>query len=100
MTNLRFTLFTKIIIFLDRAYLKVGLDHRMVHEWVGTVSKRIDTRGPVDAIAWVKALRLCCTRYLAGQPLDTVPGFGGKLQDGLPLEPVCELFRSRVPAQV
>jgi hypothetical protein len=100
MTNLRFTLFTKIIIFLDRAYLKVGLDHRMVHEWVGTVSKRIDTRGPVDTIAWVKALRLCCTRYLAGQPLEAVPGFGGKLKDGLPLEPVCELFRLRAPAQV
>jgi hypothetical protein len=100
MTNLKLTLFQKIIIFLDRAYLRVGLDHGLVREWVGTVQKRLDTRGPLDTIAWIKGIRLCCTKYLAGQPLEEVPGFGEKLIDGLPKEPICQLFKSRAPAQV
>lgn len=100
MTKIRLTLFQKIVIFLDRAYLRVGIDHGLVREWVGTVSKRLDTRGPLDTIAWIKGIRLCCTKYLAGQPLEEVPGFGEKLVDGLPKEPICQLFKSRVPAQV
>jgi hypothetical protein len=32
--------------------------------------------------------------------LEEVPGFGEKLVDGLPKEPICQLFKSRVPAQV
>jgi hypothetical protein len=100
MINLRLTLFKKIVIFLDRAYLKANLDHRMIHEWVGTIIKRVESRGTIDSIAWIKGIRLCCTRYLAGQPLDEVPGFGEKLVDGLPREAVCQLFRSRAPAQI
>jgi hypothetical protein len=54
----------------------------------------------LDTIAWIKGIRLCCTKYLAGQPLEEVPGFGEKLIDGLPKEPICQLFKLRAPAQV
>lgn len=94
-------LYQKILIFLDRAYLGGVLDRVLVNEWVGIVQKRIDTRGTVDTIAWIKGIRLCCTRYLSGSPLTEVPGFGDKLdKDGLPMIALAELFRKRESAQL
>jgi hypothetical protein len=101
MTQLKLALFQKIVIFLDQTYLKVGLDSVLVREWVGTVFDRVSSRGSVDTIAWIKGIRLCCTRYLAGHPLKEVPGFGDKLDDdGLPKLAIAELIRERDPPKV
>jgi hypothetical protein len=94
MLKLKFSIFGIAVQFLNRHYLKVEAK-ALIHAWIGSVSKRCDTRGTVETIAWIKSNRLAFTRYLSGNPLDTTPGNGVQLDSsGLPqgtgLE---ELFR-------
>lgn len=95
MINLKLTLFQITIRFLNKVFLKVDHNERMVRHWVGCVQKRAETRGTVETIGWIKSVRLCCTRYMCGSPLKETPGFGIVLSsDGLPHGiPLCEYFR-------
>lgn len=104
MLSLKLNLARIVITFLNKAYLRVELDKGVVQAWTRKIILREATRGPVDTIGWIKAIRLACTRYLCGSPLSDSPGFGVELdKQGLPLLQQCpfvELFRSRAPSQV
>lgn len=83
--KLKLSLARIVIRFLDKIYLSVNVDKGIVEQWTWLILKRVETRGPVDAVGWLKALRLACTRYVCGQPLKESPGFGVVLdKDGLP----------------
>lgn len=100
MTKLRIALFGSLVGFLNKGYLKVA-DDGAIRDWVALVQKRVATRGTVDTIAYVKSVRLYCSRYLCGQPLTAPDGLVLVLDDeGLPKVPVSKLFKSRDPAQV
>jgi hypothetical protein len=101
MQQLQLALFQKIIIFLDRYYLKVGADLGLIREWVSLVNKRLTTRGPVDTVAWIKLIRLASTRYLCGSPLSPNESPGVELDEsGLPKIAVAQLLRDRQPNHV
>jgi hypothetical protein len=101
MIKLKLYLWEEVINFLTKAYLKVDLDRGLVREWIGIVLKRVESRGSIDTIDWIKGIRLCCTRYLSGQPLKEVPGFGDKLDDeGLPKLAIAKFMRERDPPRV
>jgi hypothetical protein len=101
MQQLQLALFQKIIIFLDKAYLKVDADLGLIREWVALVDKRLTTRGAVDTVAWIKLIRLASTRYLCGQPLSQEQCPGVELDSmGLPKIPVAQLIRDRQPNHV
>lgn len=97
MLLLKLNLARIVITFLTKAYLGVELDRGVAQAWTRAISKRVDTRGPVDTIGWIKAIRLACTRYLCGQPLSESPGFGVQLdKTGLPTGGgIVELFRNK-----
>lgn len=99
MLKLKLSIFTILIGFVNKVYLRVSHDSGIVHSWVGMVRKRCETRGPVDTIGWIKAIRLACTRYMCGAPLQTSPGFGVQLdENGLPKGiPIAWLFREYDP---
>jgi len=85
MLKLKLNLARIVIRFLDKAYLRVNVDKGVVEQWTRLILKRVETRGPVDTVGWLKAVKLACTRYLCGQPLKESPGFGVVLdEDGLP----------------
>lgn len=100
MLKLKLNLARIVITFLNRTYLSVSLDKGVLEQWTRLILKRVETRGPVDTIGWIKAIRLACTRYLCGQPLTESPGFGVQLDSsGLPhaeVFPGVELFRDRL----
>lgn len=102
MYKLKLHLFKLAIGFLDKAYLRLNVDKQLVHSWVGTVIKRCDTRGTIDTIAWIKMVRLACTRYMCGAPLTASPGQGITLDKrGLPEGiPLVEMFVSRDPPRL
>jgi len=98
MLKLKLNLARIVIRFLDRTYLSVNVDKGIVEQWTRLILKRAETRGPVDTVGWIKAIRLACTRFICSQPLKESPGFGVSLdEDGLPhaaVLPFVELFRS------
>jgi hypothetical protein len=100
--SLRLNLARIVITFLNKAYLGVELDNGVIRAWTRTIIKREATRGPVETIGWIKAIRLAVTRYLCGHPLDKSPGFGVQLDEsGLPTAvPFIELFRLRDPPSI
>jgi len=102
MLKLKLTLFQITVRFLNKVFLKLEYDEGLVRHWVGVVLKRCETRGTVDTIGWVKALRLCCTRFLCGSPLKDSPGFGITLDvDGLPKGvPLVKYVRDGGSAQI
>ena len=102
MLKLKLTLFQITIRFLNKVFLRLEYDEGLVRHWVGVVLKRCETRGTIDTIGWVKALRLCCTRFLCGSPLRESPGFGVVLgPDGLPKGvPLVKYFRDGGSAQI
>jgi len=101
MQQLQLALFQKIIIFLDRYYLKVDVNLGLIREWVSLVDKRLTTRGPVDTVAWIKLIRLASTRYLCGSPLSPSECPGVELDEGgLPKIAVAQLLRDRQPNHV
>jgi len=100
MTQLKIALFGKIVSFLNSHYLGVRHGAGIIREWISIVEKRVDTRGTVDTIAWIKGIRLFCTRYLAGQPLLEMDGFGKIGKDGLPELAISDLFRDRDPPRI
>jgi len=95
--KLKLNLARIVITFLNKAYLRVNVDKGWVEQWTRLILKRVETRGPVDTVGWIKAIRLACTRYMCGQPLKESPGFGVQLdKDGLPhaaVVPFISLFR-------
>lgn len=100
MLNLKLNLARIVIRFLGKAYLSVNVDKGIVEQWTRLILKRVETRGPVDAVGWIKSIRLACTRYMCGQPLKESPGFGVQLDDqGLPhaaVFPAVEMFRDKL----
>jgi len=102
MLNIKLHLFGMFVNFLNKVYLKVQLDDGFTNTWVRLVLKRSAQRGTVDTIAWIKAIRLACTRYLSGQPLKDSPGNGVQVNsDGLPKDvPVADLFVGMNPSKV
>jgi len=97
MLKLKLNLARIVITFLNKAYLNVRVSEGVVEQWTRLILKRVETRGPVDTVGWIKAIRLACTRYMCGQPLKESPGFGVELdQDGLPKKvELVELFRDK-----
>lgn len=95
--KLKLAIFRLIVRWVALAYLGVSAHNSLVEQWVRGIERRAVTRGTVDTIAYVKALRLCYTRFLAKQPLAISPGFGIKLDTfGLPEGcPLRVLFESR-----
>jgi hypothetical protein len=103
MMKIKFAIFTMLVNFVNKAYLRVILVDGFLAKWLGEVAKRIDTRGPVDTIGWLKAIRLVFHRYLAGRPLKASPGFGVEVtEDGLAKnqDVLNDLFRSRSPPEL
>jgi hypothetical protein len=102
--KLKLNLARIVITFLNRAYLSVKVDKGLVEQWTRLILKRVETRGPVDTVGWIKAIRLACTRYVCGQPLKESPGFGVNLDEvGLPHAatfPFNELMRSMLRPQL
>lgn len=85
MLKLKLTLYRVTLKWLCQVCLKSEHVEGVITDWVGEILKRCETRGTVDTIAWVKALRLCYTRFLCGAPLTESPGQGITLLDnGLP----------------
>lgn len=83
--KLKLNLARIVITFLNKAYLRVDVSKGVVEQWTRLILKRVETRGPVDSVGWIKAIRLSCTRYMCGEPLKESPGFGVQLdKDGLP----------------
>jgi hypothetical protein len=97
MLKLKLNLARIVITFLNKAYLGVRVSEGVVEQWTRLILKRVETRGPVDTVGWIKAIRLACTRYMCGQPLTESPGFGVELDEtGLPKKVLLvELFRNR-----
>jgi len=95
--KLIFSIFQITVRWLCRFYLPVGLHAELIQLWVRRVQKRAETRGTVDTIGWIKAIRLSYTRFLCRQPLSESPGFGVQLDTfGLPIGcPLHLLFTSR-----
>lgn len=92
-----------LVTFVNKAYLKVNMVDGFLVQWLGVVLKRVETRGSVEAIGWLKALRLTFHRHMSGNPLKVTPGFGVELNEqGLPKgQPILgEFFLSRDPAQI
>lgn len=101
MTNTRIELAQVAICFLFRRYLGVGHLRKSVSAWVREVKARCLHRGEVDTIAWIKEIRLACTRYLCGQPLSQPSGTLVRLRsDGLPAHWISALFVRRDPTLV
>lgn len=104
MLKLKLNLARIVIRFLDKAYLSVNVDKGIVEQWTRLILKRVETRGPVDTVGWIKAIRLACTRYMCGQPLKESPGFGVHLDsEGLPqaaVFPGVEMFRDKLRPQM
>jgi hypothetical protein len=104
MLKLKLNLARIVIRFLDKAYLRVNVDKGVVEQWTRLILKRVETRGPVDAVGWLKAIRLACTRYLCGQPLKESPGFGVVIdEEGLPHAatfPFVDYFRNGLRPQL
>lgn len=97
--KLIFSLFQIIVRWLCRFYLPVGLHIELIQLWVRLVQKRALTRGTVETVGWIKAIRLSLTRFLCRRPLSESPGFGVQLDTfGLPIGcPLVPLFTSRNP---
>lgn len=95
--KLRLSLFRLIVRWVGKTYLGLSAHNSLVEQWVRGIEKRCLTRGTVDTIAYVKALRLCYTRFLSRKPLTQSPGFGIKLDTfGLPFGcPLRVLFECR-----
>jgi hypothetical protein len=95
--KLKLNLARIVVTFLNKAYLSVNVDKGWVEQWTRLILQRVETRGPVDTVGWIKAIRLACTRYMCGQPLKESPGFGVQLDEsGLPRAaalPFVSLFR-------
>lgn len=103
MLKLKFAIFRMLVTFVNKAYLRVNMVDGFLVQWLGVVLNRIVTRGPVDTIGWLKAIRLVFHRHLSGNPLKVSPGFGVTLdKGGLPLgqETLSLMFTSRDPAQI
>jgi len=97
--KLVFSIFAIIVRWLCRYYLQVGPHIELIQQWVRLVRLRAETRGTVETIGWIKAIRLSYTRFLCRQPLSESPGFGVQLDTfGLPIgNPLIPLFTSRDP---
>ena len=97
MLKLKLNLARIVVTFLDKAYLRVKVDKGVVEQWTRLIINRESTRGGVDTVGWIKAIKLACTRYMCGQPLNESPGFGVQLdQNGLPTGvQLVELFRNK-----
>lgn len=95
--KLIFSIFQITVRWICRFYLPVGSHIGLVQQWVRLVQKRAETRGTVETIGWIKAIRLSFTRFLCRQPLSESPGFGVQLDTfGLPIgNPLVPLFASR-----
>nr|DBA07246.1 TPA_asm: RNA-dependent RNA polymerase [Gigaspora rosea mitovirus 2] len=101
MTQPRLELAQIAVCFLFRNYLGVGHLRKSVSAWTEEVGKRCLHRGEVDTIAWIKEIRLACTRYLCGQPLLAPSGPLVRLRpDGLPAHWISALFVARDPTLV
>jgi len=80
--------------FLNHWFLHVSEAPAVIDAWFELVQKRIDHRGPVETIAYIKGCRLCFTRYICGQPLSEPPVPGIRLSsDGLPCGILLDLMR-------
>lgn len=97
--KLKLALFRLIVKWVVKVYLGQSAHNNLFESWVRGIEKRATCRGTVDAIAYVKALRLAYTRYLSRKPLSSSPGSGIKLDTfGLPVgDPLVPLFVSRDP---
>lgn len=95
--KLRIAIFSIIVKWLSRHYLCLTVHHELIQQWVRLVQKRAETRGTVETIGWIKAIRLSFTRFLSRTPLSESPGFGVQLDTfGLPIgNPLVPLFTSR-----
>lgn len=95
--KLIFSLFQITVRWICRFYLPVGSHIELIQLWVRQVQNRALTRGTVETIGWIKAIRLSFTRFLCRQPLSESPGFGVQLDTfGLPIgNPLVPLFTSR-----
>lgn len=93
----RISLWKIIVRWLTKVYLGCSAHNSLVELWGSVILQRVTHRGTVDSIAWIKLIRLCYTRFLAGQPFDKSPGLGIKLDiNGLPENnPLNILFLSR-----
>nr|QDH91301.1 MAG: RNA-dependent RNA polymerase [Mitovirus sp.] len=87
----------RAIALLNKVYLHVSVSKAEIQDWIDVILKREATRGGVETIGWLKAVRLSYTRYLCGTPLESTPGFGIQLDGrGLPTGiPIIELGVSR-----
>jgi hypothetical protein len=81
MLKLKLNLARIVVTFLDKAYLRVRVDKGVVEQWTRLIIHRESTRGAVDTVGWIKAIKLACTRYMCGQPLSESPGFGVQLDE-------------------
>lgn len=81
MMKLKLAIFTMLVNFVNKAYLRVTMVEGWLATWLGVVAKRIETRGGVDTIAWLKAMRLVYYRFLSGNPLKTSPGSGVEVNE-------------------
>ena len=79
MLKLKLNLARIVVTFLDKAYLRVKIDKGVVEQWTRLIINRESTRGGVDTVGWIKAIKPACTRYMCGQPLNESPGFGFNL---------------------
>jgi len=97
MLTLKLNLARIVITFLNKAYLGVRVDKGVVEQWTRLITQRESTRGPVDTVGWIKAIKLACTRFMCGRPLSESPGFGVQLDEtGLPKGiQLVELFRNK-----
>lgn len=95
--KLIFSLFQITVRWVCRFYLPVGSHIELIQLWVRQVQNRALTRGTVETIGWIKAIRLSFTRFLCRAPLSESPGFGVQLDTfGLPIGcPLVPLFTSR-----
>lgn len=92
-----------LVTYVNKVYLRVNMLDGFLAEWLGVVLKRVETRGPVETIGWLKALRLAFHRVLSNEPLKASPGFGVEVDsEGYPKgQPeLSALFRSRSAAQI
>lgn len=55
-----------------------------MRQYIGIIERKAKTLGKREALNWGKACRLCFTRYIAGEPLESYKTV--ELVDGLPKE--------------
>jgi len=72
-----------------------SLDHREITRFCNKIFDRINSRGPLDTISWLKGIRVIVYSWIAGRPEN--PGSISTYRDGLPraLGPLVSHLRKR-----